>query len=82
MIRKSPEYLDFLVDNDGMKRKLRSALDAVKEGWNSELPFHVTSFWLLGFHGLWWLARKEHYIFVKDAKIMTKKVFSLGDFES
>lgn len=43
-IRKSPEYLDFLVDNDGMKRKLRSALEAVKEGWNSELPFHVTSF--------------------------------------
>ena len=44
MIRKSPEYLDFLVDNDGMKRKLRSALEAVKEGWNSELPFHVKSF--------------------------------------
>ena len=43
-IRKSPGYLDFLVDNDGMKRKLRSAFEAVKEGWNSELPFHVTSF--------------------------------------
>ena len=50
---------------------IRSALEALKEGWNSELPFDVWSGWLLGFYGLWCLVRREHYTFVKDGKIMT-----------